>query len=58
MKITLYGRDVDGDVWQWARERAERDRVSLSRVVVDALRAIRETESGGVRPEVADASQK
>jgi hypothetical protein len=49
MKITLYGRDVDGDVWQWARERAERDRVSLSRVVVDALRALRARESAGSR---------
>jgi len=41
MKITLYERGVDGGVWEWARERAKRDRVSLSRVVVDALRLMK-----------------
>jgi hypothetical protein len=44
MKITLYVRDVDTDIWEWAKSCAWRDRDSLSRVVVDALRTIREQE--------------
>jgi hypothetical protein len=44
MKITLYERPIDGGVWKWAKDRAKRDRVSLSRVVVDALRLMRTEE--------------
>lgn len=41
-KVTIYARPVDGEVWEWARLHADEDRVSLARVVADALRAYRE----------------
>lgn len=40
-KVTLYTRPVDNDAWEWARQKAEQDRLSLSRIVADALRAYR-----------------
>lgn len=44
MKITLYERPIDQDVWNWARLRASRKRITLSRFIVDSLREQRDRE--------------
>lgn len=41
-KVTIYARPIDHETWEWARGKAMDDRLSLSRVVVDALRLYRE----------------
>lgn len=41
-KVTIYTRPIDHETWEWARSKAADDRVSLARIVVDALRAYRE----------------
>jgi hypothetical protein len=46
-KVTVYTRDIDADIWEWARTKAERDRTSLARVIADALYALR----GPVKPD-------
>lgn len=42
-RVTIYTRPVDDDVWAWARIKAEQDRVSVARIVADALRAYRQS---------------
>lgn len=40
-KRTLYARPVDEEDWAWAQAVAEENRTSLSRIVIDAIRAYR-----------------
>lgn len=46
-KVTLYKRDVDKDVWEWADQRADEKRISLSRLIVDTLRDLRDHDHAG-----------
>lgn len=48
-KRTLYTRPVDEEDWAWAQAVAEENRTSLSRIVIDAIRAYRASRDAADR---------
>ena len=42
LKVNIYQRPTDVEVWEWARAESARRRTSLSRLIVDLLYAARD----------------
>jgi hypothetical protein len=50
-KRTVYARPVDEEDWAWAETQADHDRTSVSRIVIDAIRAYRATHEATPTPD-------